>query len=95
MREISRSEALRISHETLEQAEHERLEAARPAEAEGEYYVARDKDGYAYAIARKSDGRYVLLLQTGATRNEEAVEHVVRLLNKAPDEYIELGRQTP
>lgn len=69
-------------------AENERLQA-RIAELEAEkadelrrpYYVRRDEAGYACAIDRA--GWTVLQLNPGTVRNEEYVERVVRLLNRA------------
>lgn len=42
--------------------------------------MRRDNHGYAQAIER--DGYTVLILATGATRNEEEVEQIVRVMNR-------------
>lgn len=44
------------------------------------YRVRRDNHGYAQAIER--DGYTVLILSTGAARNEEEVEQIVRVMNR-------------
>ena len=44
------------------------------------YTLRRDDQGFASAIER--DGYTVLILATGATRNEEEAERVVRELNQ-------------
>ncbi len=51
-----------------------------PKLATPQYRVRRDDDGYAAAIER--DGYTVLILATGAERNEQEVDALVAALNR-------------
>jgi len=53
------------------------------------FTIIRDEYGFACAIAEGE--QWVILLNVGATRNEEQIERIVSILNSSPPEKTEEG----